>query len=335
MPGFAPGSAAIDGPGQPGRLNARFAAGWAAALPAGLDRDARAGLAVSGGPDSLALLLLAHAAFPGRFEVATVDHGLRPESAAEAALVSEVCAAQGIAHATLRVAVDPAGNLQANARAARYTALAAWLRGRGLAVLATAHHADDQAETLLMRLARGSGVRGLAGMRPVSAVPGAADLPLVRPLLGWRRAELARVVQDAGIAPAHDPSNRDERFERVRVRAGLAAAGWLDPAALAASAGHLADADAALAWAVEREWEAGVTALADGFAYVPAAPRAVRLRVLERIIAALGTADPRGSEVSRWLDRLAAGETATLGGVRGAGGEDAWRFTAAPPHRGS
>jgi tRNA(Ile)-lysidine synthase len=143
-------------------------------------------VAVSGGPDSLALLLLAHAAMPGLVEAATVDHGLRSESADEAAFVAEICGKLGVPHATLKVTVG-AGNLQAEARAARYAALAGWMAERGLAALATAHHADDQAETLILRLNRGSGVAGLAGVRARGLVPG-TRLPLLRPLLGWRRA---------------------------------------------------------------------------------------------------------------------------------------------------
>src|SRR3954466_8445661 len=107
------------------------------------------GVAVAGGPDSLALLLLAEAAFPGRVRAATVDHRLRPESAGEAAFVARICADRGVPHDILEASVARAGEgLQAAAREARYAALAAWMRERGLAWLLTAHHADDQAETL-------------------------------------------------------------------------------------------------------------------------------------------------------------------------------------------
>ncbi|HYJ81999.1 MAG TPA: tRNA lysidine(34) synthetase TilS, partial [Allosphingosinicella sp.] len=181
-------------------------------------------LAVSGGPDSLALLLLAHAARPGRVSVATVDHGLRPESADEAAAVARLCGGIGVAHAILPARVQSEGEgLQAAARKARYAALAAWMDERGLGLLLTAHHCDDQAETLLMRLARGSGVAGLAGVRAIGTVPGSGGrLRLGRPLLGWRRSELEAVVAAAGIEPARDPSNSDERFDRVRIRRRLA-----------------------------------------------------------------------------------------------------------------
>ena len=291
------------------------------------------GLAVSGGPDSLALLLLAHQA-PGGFEVATVDHGLRPESADEAQAVASLCESLGVHHTTLRPTIAPTGNLQSNARAARYAALGEWAKARRLDAIVTAHHADDQAETLLMRLSRGAGVRGLAGMRRLATVPGHPDLPLLRPLLGWRKRELEAIVAEAGLDPARDPSNTDRRFERVNVRNGLAAAPWLDAAALAASAAHLAEADTALDWAAAREWDERVTRAAKALTYLPLAPRAVQLRVLERIVALLGNeGTPRGSEIARLHAALSAGGVATLGGVRAAGRSDGWRFTPAPPRR--
>ena len=296
------------------------------------DRPARIGLAVSGGPDSLALLVLAHAALKDGFEVATVDHGLRAEAAGEAANVASVCARLGIAHRTIRLELPGGAAVQERARHARYAALAAWLRERALAALLTAHHVDDQAETLVMRLNRGAGVRGLAGMRPRASVPGDAGLPLLRPLLGWRRSELQAVVEAAGLVPSDDPSNRDGRFERARIRAQLAGASWLDPSALAMSARHLAEADTALEWAADCEWRA-VEQATNARHYAPAAPRAVRLRVLERIIADLGGKPPRGRDLAHWLDRIEGGGVATLGGVRGDGRSLPWRFTPVPVHR--
>lgn len=302
-----------------------FARGLEAIAPS----DVRLGLAVSGGADSMALLWLAlHALGPDRLAVATVDHGLRAESADEAAMVAGVCATHGLAHATLTLALPAGAGVQDRARAARYRALGAWCADHGLGALVTAHHADDQAETMVMRLNRGAGVRGLAAMRAVARVPG-HDLPLLRPLLAWRRADLAALVAKAGWPVADDPSNRDARFERVRVRAGMATAPWLDPAGLAASAAHLADADAALDWMTDRI----MTDMGDTPALAPGLPRALALRVLERVIARLGGTEPRGRDLAGWHDRLAAGEVATLAGVRGDGRGDRWRFTRAPKHR--
>ena len=315
----------------PPALTTRFAADLAdlAALGSG---EGRLGLAVSGGPDSLALLLLAHAVLPGRIAAATVDHGLRAESAAESALVGQICSELEVPHAALRVAVEP-GNVQAQARTARYTALARWMESEGLEALATAHHADDQAETLLARLNRGSGVAGLAGVRARGVVPG-TRMPLLRPLLGWRRSDLAEVVERAGIAPVQDPSNSDHRFDRARLRKALAGADWLDVPALALSAANLADADAALEWAAQREWSECVAKGPMGLSYRPKAPRAVALRVLARIVTELDGEAPRGSAVARLFDSLVARQPASIGNLVARVMPDGWSFTKAPQRRG-
>lgn len=308
-------------------LTARFA-GDLAALWSG---KGKLGVAVSGGPDSLALLLLAHAALPGRIEAATVDHGLRPESADEAAMVAAVCARLGVPHQTLAVEVAQ-GNIQSQARTARYAALAGWVGEQGIEALATAHHADDQAETLLLRLNRGSGVAGLSGVRARGLVPG-TRLPLVRPLLGWRRSELGQVVAAAGIEPVMDPSNENDRFDRVRIRKALAGADWLDIPALAHSAANLADADAALEWAMAREWDEAVSKGPMGYTYCPRAPRAIALRVLVRLVTELDGEAPRGSAVARLFDSLVARQPASIGGLVARAMPDGWSFTKAPRRR--
>lgn len=289
------------------------------------------GVAVSGGPDSLALLLLAHAALPGRIAAATVDHQLRAESADEAAMVAGLCAKLEIPHATLQVDLED-GNVQAQARAARYAALAAWMEREGLGALLTAHHADDQAETLLLRLNRGSGVAGLAGVRARGQVPG-TRLSLLRPLLGWRRAELARVVGMAGIVAIDDPSNRDDRFDRARVRKAIAGADWLDVPALAASASNLGDADQAIEWAAAREWQEGVSKAPMGLIYRPQAPRAVALRVIARVVRELDGAEPRGSQVAHLFGELLARRPASIGNLVARVTPEGWSFTKAPARR--
>ncbi|MEO7563788.1 MAG: tRNA lysidine(34) synthetase TilS, partial [Sphingomicrobium sp.] len=218
------------------------------------------GIAVSGGPDSLALLLLATVARPGAIEAATVDHQLRDGSADEAEAVAALCKMLGVPHSILPIdwQKKPVTAIQERARIRRYGALAQWARERNLKTLLTGHHANDQAETLLMRLARGAGLTGLAGMRLTVRVPG-SDEALVRPLLGWSRDQLKAVCEAAGVTPATDPSNDDEKFERVRVRKALEQAAWLGAEAVAASASHLADADAALNWAARREWDRAAT----------------------------------------------------------------------------
>lgn len=313
---------------------ARFDQDLSTLLPSG----GRLGLAVSGGPDSMALLLLAAAARPGEVEAATVDHGLRPESAAEAVVVGEVCTGLGVPHAGLRVEVPGTGNLQAAARAARYGALGGWMVERKLNAIATAHHLDDQAETLLMRLNRGSGVSGLAGVRASGDLPAEDGGLLVRPLLGWRRAELRAVCAAAGVCTAEDPSNLDPRFDRVRLRQALAGSDFLDPEAIARSAANLAEAEEALRWASHREWLSQVHHTADRVRYRPSrdAPREIRRRVLLDALLFLddSIADdpPRGREVAHLLSVLEDGGTATLRSAVCRGGSE-WRFERAPPRR--
>lgn len=251
-----------------------------------------------------------------------MDHGLRAESAAEAQAVASLCARLGIPHATLAVNVPP-GNLQSAARDARYAALTQWAMARNIAALATAHHADDQAETLLMRLNRGSGVAGLAGIRAKSVL---CDFPVLRPLLDWRKADLAQVVADAGLKAADDPSNSAVRFDRARLRKDLDGADWLDIAAAASSAGHLAEADEALEWAARRAWDESVARGGNGLAYCPGAPRAIALRVLARIVAEIGGGSARGSAIARLHDALARGESASLAGVLARPANEWWWF---------
>jgi len=302
-----------------------------------IDPGTRFGVAVSGGPDSLALLLLAESARPGEFEAATVDHGLRPESAAEAKMVADLCEEMDVPHAILAIEWDlpPASAIQEQARAVRYGAIAAWMHDRDIGALLTAHHLDDQAETLVMRLNRGSGVRGLAGMRRKSKVPGYPDLALLRPLLSWRRAELERICSEAGVKPISDPSNLDERFERVRIRRALAAADWLDPEALARSAENLGWSDEALDWATGQVWAGFVEVGDDEIVYRdPGAPRDILRRIVAQAIAQLGNEgepdDLRGRELDRLLSALEEARQTTLRGVRCSGGPR-WTFSRAAP----
>jgi tRNA(Ile)-lysidine synthase len=304
------------------------------ALAKGADRFA---VAVSGGPDSLALLLLVRAAFPGRVHAATVDHGLRPASGDEAAAVARLCERLGVPHQILAVQVERAGEgLQAAAREARYAALAGWMIEEGLSVLLTAHHGDDQAETLLMRLNRGSGVAGLAGVRATGPVPyGAAGLRLCRPLLGWRRAELEAVVAEAGVESAQDPSNGDERFDRARLRRQMAEAPWLDSVALARSAALLGEAESALQWTAAQLFEARVET---GERRAVLDPRGLPPELLRRLVLAClrvvaPGATPRGDQLAALVAKLQSGGTGTLCGAKATGGES-WRFEPAPPRRG-
>lgn len=208
----------------------------------GPDFPSDLGLAVSGGGDSMAMLYLAHnwtREYGVRLWVVTIDHGLRPESAAEAEMVAEECAAFGWPHATLRWHWDRAGNVQDAARRARLSLIDQW-RGDVRHVL-FAHTLDDQAETFLMRLARGSGVDGLSGMQSArSVVPHAISVPtladkdmsgiappressqpgyhVLRPCLEMQREELRHFLTALKGRWVDDPSNENRDFERVRVR---------------------------------------------------------------------------------------------------------------------
>ena len=187
--------------------------------------------ACSGGPDSTALL---HALALLRKRIGhevvahAIDHGLRAEAAAELDLARGVAEAVGVSFAITQLHVEPGGNLQARARAARLEALGIAAVHAGASVIATGHTADDRAETVLMRLLRGSGPRGLAVLPPTAKLPLALPSPfaecapaLIRPLLRARRADVLAHLARHRLRFAHDPSNVDPRFTRVRVRREL------------------------------------------------------------------------------------------------------------------
>jgi tRNA(Ile)-lysidine synthase len=321
MPSAAPDPALVD----------RFRADLDRLLPR---RDGGVGVALSGGPDSLALLLLAATAVP--VMAMTVDHGLRADSAAEADAAGAVARSLGVPHAIARVSVAAGGDgLQGEARRARYAALGEWARQEGLAAILTAHHADDQAETMLMRLSRGAGLSGLTGIRPARLLDEAdpAGPWLLRPLLGWRKAELEAIVAAAGIEPAQDPSNRNDRFDRTAARTLLADTDWLDPIRLSSSASHLRDADEALDIVTDRFLAAALSVEENGVGLAPAdTPREIVRRALRWLFSAHFDTQPDGPGLDRLMATLAAGGTATLGPVLAKGGP-VWRFTPAPPRR--
>ena len=297
---------------------------FAADLDPLVSQDTRLGIAVSGGPDSLALLLLAAAARPGMVEAATVDHGLRRSSAAEARFVASVCDDLGVPHHVLRAKVSTAASLQAQARAARYRVLGAWAIDCDLGAVASAHHADDQAETLLMRLARGAGLSGLAAAR--RRRPLEPGVMLVRPLLDWRRAELGEIITASQLTPVDDPSNRDPRHDRTRFRGLLADADWADPERLASSARWLADADEAIEWSMADLVAARLVRDARAVTLDPAGlPREFQRRLLLVGFDQLAAPRPRGPDLDRALVALAAGKKATLSGLKLIGG-NRWRL---------
>lgn len=183
----------------------------------GVGRGSRLLAAVSGGSDSTALLhVLARLRRGLGFELVAhgVDHGLRPEAAAELDLVGQLARRLDVAFSRSSVTLEPGGNLQARARAARYAALEAARERTGAELIATAHHADDRAETVLLRLLRGSSPRGLAVLPPRAG-------RLIRPLIRARKADVIAHLTRHELEFARDPSNEDRRFLRVRVRTEL------------------------------------------------------------------------------------------------------------------
>ena len=250
---------------------------------------------------------------------ATVDHGLRPEAAAEAAWVGTVCAELGVPHQVLTWAWDGTGNLQDAARRGRRAVMARWA-GPGASV-ALAHTSDDVAEGFVLRLARGAGVDGLAAMAAHWTESGVG---WVRPLLGVSRAELRVFLRSIGRAWVEDPSNDNDRFDRVRVRKALAVLAPLgiDADRLAEVAGHLAEAREALELATGAAWARVVAdkaiALEIDREALAAEPAEIQRRVLVGVILRIAHADyaPRGAAVTLLLARLVSGRDGVLAGCR-------------------
>ncbi|WP_371415270.1 tRNA lysidine(34) synthetase TilS [Ruegeria sp. AD91A] len=292
-----------------------------ARLPERLPR--KLGVAVSGGGDSVALMHLLHEIAQTETTtvfVATVDHGLRPEARQEAEAVSRQAAALGMAHDTLHWAGwDGAGNLQDHARQARYKLLADWTRERGIDAMALGHTADDQAETLLMRLGRSSGVTGLSGMSASRQLEG---LTLLRPMLGITRKDLRAYLAGIGASWVEDPSNQDTRFDRIKARealCGLKPLG-IDALSLSRVADNLAQAHAALgvfaqesARNVAQVEQGDVKVDRAGFA---ALPKEIRRRVLVRSLAWIAGQGypPRQAAVEQAMEAMTDGRPGSVGG---------------------
>ncbi len=289
----------------------------------------RLAVAVSGGADSLALaVLLADwaRACRGSLVALTVDHQLRAASCAEARQVARCCADLGLEHHILTWrGAKPESNRQAAARRARYDLLSAWCRRHGVLHLAIAHHRDDQAETLLLRLGRGSGLNGLAAMTAVNEL---ADLRLLRPLLALPRDRFRATLKARGLAWIEDPSNRNPAYARTGVRRLLAGAdgAGLSGMRLAAAAGHLGRARSALEDALAALLADSAALDPAGFAWLEpepllAASPELALRALSRVLLSVGGADyaPRLERLERLHGRLRDGRLgrgSTLGGCR-------------------
>jgi tRNA(Ile)-lysidine synthase len=271
-------------------------------------------LAVSGGPDSTALMVLAarwrKARKKGPVLIAvTVDHGLRTASAAEARAVAKLARQLGIQHRTLRwTGAKPKTGLPQAARTARYRLLAAAARQAGAPAVLTAHTLDDQAETVLIRMSRGSGLTGLAGMQSVSVVPGRPpgararndEILLVRPFLTVPKTRLIATLAAAKVPFTDDPTNRDPRFTRARLRGlmPVLAAEGMHAARLALMARRLARADEALTAVAEADFRrlavkaGGSVALAFDRTGFLALSAEIAQRILARAIDAVGDEGP-------------------------------------------
>ncbi len=270
-------------------------------------------LAVSGGPDSTALLLMAASWARGRdgrprLEAATVDHGLRAGSAEEARAVGELCEKLGVPHRILEWrGAKPKSRIQERARDARYALLGQCASALGADFVVTGHHLDDQAETTLFRLLRGSGIGGLRAMAGRST---RKDVAIARPLLGFAKRELIAFCQAEGVAFARDPSNDDPRYARTRLRAlsaALAAEG-LDAPALARLARRAGDVEDAL----RRQTEAAEARLrlietgACAASLLLAEPTEIVQRLLTAAIARVGGKDASRVGLEK-IETLAAG----------------------------
>ena len=291
---------------------------------------------MSGGADSLALMLLTaawckkHKAPPPL--ALTVDHGLRAESRAEAVQVADWARACAIPHETLTwIGKKPTQNIQAQARDARYRLLGERMRAAGLRCLLTGHTLDDQAETFLLRLARGSGLDGLSGMASLAPFPlsGFHDLTIARPLLSFSHARLTATLTALGQPWLSDPSNANDRFARVKIRNAAAALhdAGLTNERIAAAAAHLDRAREAIETTVAALLAAAVEVTPWGYALVntqrfAGAPREVALRALARLVEVVGGGayPPRFEQTEAALDWLTATPTKpagrTLGGCR-------------------
>jgi tRNA(Ile)-lysidine synthase len=308
------------------------AADFAARLVA-LDAGPHVGVAFSGGGDSLALLVLA-AQWAKRSKARTliaytVDHGLRADAAAEAKQCARVAASLGVPHRILRWVGDkPRSDIQAAARDARYSLLADACKKDGVSSLLVAHHLEDQAETFLLRLARGSGVDGLAGMAARRPLDAEGKVYLLRPLLDFPRERLRAVVTRSGLSAIEDPSNSNAKFDRVKARqlmSELSTLG-LTPQRLADTASHMARAREALSGEARQWLRAHACLLPTGLvdadaAALLSAPDEIALRVLSEILKQVGAQNypPRFEALSALHAALRAGDlhkARTLHGAR-------------------
>jgi len=291
-------------------------------------------VAVSGGGDSVALMLLlarwAKAKGAAAPTVLSVDHGLNPDSAKHARAVAAAAKGAGLkAHVLVWNAAKPKSDIEAAARDARYRLMGEWCRAHNVAGLYVAHSQDDQAETFLLRLARGSGVDGLAAMRAIGAYPmqGFETLAVVRPLLDASRSDLRGWLSARGQTWIEDPMNTDPRFARAKLRSA-----WGQLEALGLSAGRIADAAQHLSRAREALEDMTATLMKRAVRFdgeqalldplrLKMAPREVGLRALAAVLGRISGEEyrPRFERLERLFDAIrdgALGGGSTLHGCR-------------------
>ncbi|MDA0240480.1 MAG: tRNA lysidine(34) synthetase TilS, partial [Proteobacteria bacterium] len=274
-------------------------------------------IAVSGGCDSMALCLLAArwaAANDRTVKAVTVDHGLRPESSGETTQVGRWLSARNIEHHILPwTGPKPKTGIQEAARNARYSLMADWMAKEGIADVALAHHAEDQAETFLLRAGQGSGIDGLASMSPVSWRHG---VRILRPLLGFPKSRLRATLEGANQPWIEDPSNQNFKYTRVQLRAllpGLAERG-ADPVRVAALASRFGELGRQLQGIDRIAIAACATLHPEGFAtldaeYLSKLPLILRHRIIRQLIHSVGGIyyPPRRAAVDRLIAGLSTG----------------------------
>ena len=285
----------------------------------------RIGVAVSGGGDSIALLHILHRCFNPdavTLNAVTIDHGLRPEAADEARQVADFCESLGVTHSTLRWrGWDGTGNLQDQARRARYELLGDWARMHKVSVVALGHTADDQAETVLMRLGRAAGVTGLAAMPPRRTAHGVV---LSRPMLSLTREQLRSYLRTHQLRWIDDPSNDDLQFDRIKARQALTV---LEPLGITAQslalvAGNMQQARDALDWysflaANDIAQVNGGDILLD-HRHFRTLPEEIARRLISQAVTWIGGSEyaPRRSAMTTVLDAARSRKSATLNGCQ-------------------
>ncbi len=302
-------------------------------------RPTRIGVAVSGGSDSMAMLHLLAAVSQERgwtVHAVTVDHGLRPEAADEVLVVAGACAKIGVSHDVRRWQHgEIAGNLQDQARRARYGLIADWANARGIGHVAVGHTADDQAETFLIELARGAGIDGLSAMRPLWERDGVC---WARPFLAERRSTLRACLERRGIGWVEDPSNADDRFQRIKARRTLTELAPLGITAdvLSGVVTRLTQARQVVAMAasdaahrIAREAAGAVMFDRRGYLILPP-ETAWRLLVAALKWVSSAEYPPRSEAVGRVQDAIREGRDATLAGCKIRAGEAEVAITREP-----